>query len=538
VSLRYLRLKDFAIFDEVEITFAAGLNALTGESGSGKSLALEAIRLLVGARAAGGVVRSGAPFALLEAVFDVGDTMGDVADEEGQVILSRQISDGGRSLFRLNGQTTSAQALRELGPALIDQVGQGEGSEVLDPHAQRRILDHFAGNEGLVEELAGVLARVRSIDAGMAELGGDERSRERQISLLDFQIREIDEASLASGEEEEIRQRRALLAAREGLMQALAQGREGLLGGARPGAYDLLARASEALERFSDLSPDIAQWTEEAQGAMALLADLGQRAASMLGEVDADPGELDRLERRLLLIEDLKRKYGKGVDAILAFRAEACSERERLMSAGATMADMQRRRDEAAQLAGEIAGTIRQRREAAAPDFERRIEAELGDLGFDAPRFFVRLVGDDVTFDFQPNPGEAARPLAQIASGGEQSRVLLALKAFEPHQSASCVILDEVDTGLGGDTVRKVAERLKALTHEVQVLAVTHQAAVAAVADHHVAFTKRVEEGRTFVAAATVTGEDRVQEIARMLAGSGDTAGVDHARSLLAEASS
>lgn len=533
MSLRYLRVKNFAIFDEAEIHFGPGLNAITGESGSGKSLVLEALRLLTGGRAQGGVVRSGTGQALLEAVFDVDPEKVAEADAEGQVILSRQLSEGGKSLFRLNGQTVPAQMLKDLGRRLVEVVGQGEGSELLDTAYQRELLDRVAGNGDRVASRRASAAELRDIERQIAELGGDGASRERQRSLLAYEIREIEEAALEDGEEEELRSRRRLLSEREGLGVALGAGREALLGGARPGAYDLLARAIADLDRYASLTDALGTWRDEADGLLAQIQDLGQRLAALTEDLEADPRELEAVEARLLAIEDLKRKFGPSVSDVKAFLEASRTELVRLEGAEETLVNLDAQRIALSEELRRLTEDILARREETGPTFAEAVTAELREMGFEDPAFEVRMDGDQAAFWFRPNPGEPARPLAQIASGGEQSRVLLALKAFQTEGGAGVVVLDEVDQGLGGDTVRKVTERLRRLAGRCQVIAVTHQAVVAARADWHVGLEKSVESGRTRTVATRLTGEARVREIARMLAGSGDEAGIGHARILV-----
>lgn len=533
MMLHLLRAEQFAIFDEIEVDFSDGMNTLTGESGAGKSLALEAVRLAMGGRPEGAVVRAGAAHAWIEAVFQVDPALFPEADPEGQLVFARQIFQTGKSVFRLNGHAVSAQILRELADRLVEQVGQGEGADVMRPHVQRRLLDAFAGNEELLSKRAVLERELKQVAGAMARLGGDERARRRQSELLKYQVQEIDEASLEPGEEEELRGRRRILAEREGLLIALKAGREGILGGGRPGAYDQLARAAGEVGRFRDLTEELTLWQQEADGALSLLQDLGQRLAAMAQSVDMTPGELERAEERLLLIEDLKRKYGDDLEAVLRFGLEAQGEIERLEGAEEELARLSKRAEEIRQELDVILTALFQMRSQRAPELARAIEGELSHLGFEHPRFEVRVDGDEVVFWFRPNPGEPARPLSEIASGGEQSRTLLALKAFQPEEAGAVLILDEVDQGLGGETARAVTERLKALSKKVQVIAVTHQAVLAARADRHITFYKEVSGDRTRVESRVMTGEDRVREVARMLAGSGDRVGLEHARELL-----
>ncbi len=532
--LRLIRVENFSIFEAAEAVFEPGLVAISGESGSGKTLLFEALRLAIGGRPEASVVRSGCDQAVVMALFEVGPgEIHDAGDEDGQILFSRQISANGRSIFRINDQVVTASAVRRLGAQLVDMTSQGEPAEILSPSRQRSLLDDYAGLGDQVARRAGLRSQIRQIEAQAKELGGDERSRRRQTDLLGYQIEEIHSARLEAGEEDSLRQRRRLLAERAALAEALASGRLAILGGGRPGAYDLLARAEAAVGRFGDLVPELSAWVSEAGHLLELLQDLGQRLAEMQDGMELAAQDGAQLEERLLLIEDLKRKYGDDVESVLAYAETAGLELERLADAESALARLEAERAALSHEADELDSVVWNGRRQAAGQLAAEVEAELRFLGFPSANFRVDVAEESVSFWLQPNPGEPAQPAGQIASGGEQSRLLLALRQVAKAKEPRILLLDEVDQGLGGDGAQAVARRLRELSELGQVVAVTHQAVVAAYADQHLAVSKEVRAGRTLGIVRKLDAEERVQEVARMLAGTRQGLGQDHARELL-----
>lgn len=532
--LRLVRIENFSIFETAEAVFEPGLIAISGESGAGKTLLLEAVRLALGGRPESSVVRSGCDQAVITALFEVeAGELVDVADEDGQILFNRQISTSGRSIFRINGQVVTASVVRQAGAQLVDMTGQGEPAEILSPSRQRSLLDAFAEVTEPVARRAGLRSQIRQIEARAQELGGDERGRRRQTELLAYQIAEIQAAKLEEGEEDQLRRRRHLLAEREALLEALTGGRLAILGGGRPGAYDLLARAEAQLSRFGELSPELSEWVSEASHLLELLQDLGQRLAVMHEGMEGTATEGTQVEERLLLIEDLKRKYGDDVTAVLAYAETAEAELQRFAEAETELGRLEAETTALQREADELDRIVWAGRRQAAIRLSAEVEAELRFLGFSAASFRVDVAEEAVSFWFQPNPGEQAQPVAAIASGGEQSRLLLALRQVAKANERRVLLLDEVDQGLGGDSAQAVAKRLRELAALGQVVAVTHQAVVAAHADHHLAVSKEVSAGRTLGVVRHLSSEDRVQEVARMLAGTRQGLGQDHARELL-----
>jgi DNA repair protein RecN (Recombination protein N) len=529
--LRLLRVENLAVLAEVEIPFAAGLNVLTGETGAGKSLALAALALALGARAEGGLVREGEEAARVDLLLDVPEGAEVAGLAAGEHVLTREIGRQGRSLARLDGRPTTRERLREIGEAVVELVGQGEGFRLRSPREQVRLLDAFGRHLDRVAEVEALSDRVRHLEGELALLGGDPRQRARTLERLRFEAEEIEGARLESGEEERLLAELAVVERREALREALAAARDALAGDPGPAAYDLVAKAVEAVRRAGGDLPLVADWLAQGEALLAGLADQARAARRLWEQVEAGGETREALTARLRLIADLKRKYGASVDEVLAYGAWARGEAERLAAVD----------DERARIEAELERT-RAHLEAARLELDRRraeaaarladaIEAEFRALELPAAKLVWSP--DLGAFLFAANPGERPLPLGDVASGGELHRLVLALALVAPGDAATYVF-DEVDTGVGGEAAKAVADRLHRLAAQRQVIAVTHQAMVAARADHHVHLVKVTAGGRTHVRAEVLAdGEGRLRELARMLAGREDQAALEHAAALL-----
>ncbi len=531
--LRLLQLRQLAIVDEIELEFADGLTVITGETGAGKSILLDGLDLALGARASRQIVRQGAESGRAVAVFWPPDG--------GETVLEREVFESGRSLSRVDGRVASQAEVRALADGLVELLAQGEAATLLRPQRQRQLLDRSCGAEALSAEAAATSRRIAELRAQRDELGGDPRQRARQIDLLRHQLEEIDEAKVQVGEFEAIEQQIDLLGRQEDILAALAEAHGLLRGdGGQGGAEDLLARAVSRLRPFARLHEDIAQLVAVLEEGATLLGEGASSAGRLSDEMEFDPLALRRTEERRAELSALRRKYGEAEAEILAFREEAAAELERLASW----------EDEAARIGEEIERLETQRTQLVRALYAKRLEGaqaleaavapELQRLSLQhaALRVAVQegLSDDAVRFDFSPNPGEMARPLAQIASGGEASRVLLALGSVLSRDEQATLVCDEVDQGLGGRAARSLAEQLRAIAQHRQVIAVSHQAVVAARAHRHIGLRKEVADGRTIVRARVLEGTERVQEIARMLSGEVGELALRHAAQLLEEA--
>jgi DNA repair protein RecN (Recombination protein N) len=534
--LKLLRVENVAVVECVEVPLAPGFNVVTGETGAGKSVLLTALSWATGGRVDTGLVREGAKAARVDALFvlpaELARTLGYDAAE---ILLSREVSRDGRSVARVDGRPVAVQQQRRIGGALLAMVGQGEGFLLRAAEEQEAHIDAFGGLMEDVRELERRTDELAATRRSLAALGGDERQRRREAERLAYELEEIDGAALTPGEEEELRQQLAVLARAEAIRAALWEAQTLVGGGQREaGAYDLLARAAQLLERRAFDLEGVRNWLERANALLAELSDLGEEAQRLAAGLEEVRSDRTTIEGRLERLGDLKRKYGPSIDEILRYREEAA---QRLMLLTEAEAEVEHLNHRLAALEREVEARrreLRSRRRRAGEDLAHRVNAELESLGLGHARLSYQDA-ERASFLFSANPGERPRPLGEVASGGELHRLLIALAVVGRHLPPT-LVFDEVDTGVGGEAAQAVADRLRVLGRESQVLAVTHQAVLAARADWHVRLTKTVRAARTYAAADVVDGEERLLELARMLSGRRDEAALAHARALLSSA--
>jgi DNA repair protein RecN (Recombination protein N) len=529
-----LTVTDLALIDRLRLSFGPGLNVLTGETGAGKSLVIDALGLVIGQRADTGSIRHGADLARVEALFD---------RLPEPLIAVREVAQGGRSTARLDDVATTASRLaEEVGP-LVEIHGQHDQQRLLDERWQRDLLDAYGDHGGLRQAMAAAVERWRANRAALAELAIDPRELARRIDLLEHEVAEIGEANLRPGEADELRAR--LDAAQHG--EAIARGaaaiREALTGDPN-GSREAVAQAVHEARALARLDERFEPLAERLAGLEAELDDASAEVRSLAESVDHDPAALVAMEERLGRIYALERRYGDTEVDVIAHGERASTELERLASLEDERA--RRHREDAALLAevAAAAGDLSAARSAAAGRLTTAVGDLLGDLGFPSGVFEValgrrsagpdepaiELDGDAVAFDtagvdqvvyrLAPNPGEPARPLAKIASGGELSRVALAIKTVLAEADATPVLVfDEVDTGIGGRSADPLGRSLWSLARRHQVLCVTHLPQIAAHADVHFRIAKREREGRTVTEIERLDREGRIVEIAAMLGG-------------------
>ncbi len=528
--LRLLQLQELAIVDEIELEFESGLTVITGETGAGKSILLDGLDLALGARSSRHVVRQGAAAARVAALF--------WPPGGGEVLLEREVSAEGRSLSRIDGRVAPAQDVRALGDSLVELLTQGEAATLLRPRRQQELLDRYAGSQGAYTAAQATRQRIQELERRRQEAGGDARQRARQMDLLRHEVEEIDAARVAPGELESLDQQIELLSRREDILAALADVHAAVRAEDGLSAEELVGQAMARLRPLQRFDADLADLARLLQDVASMLDEAAAAATAASERLEYDPQALRRAEERRALLDGLRRKYGDSEEEILAYRQSAAQELERLTTW----------EEEAARLGDEIAALERdllaQRaelldmRRAGAERFEAAVQPELERLALAQAALNVcvldSLDDDAVRFDFAPNPGETPRPLAQIASGGETSRVLLAIGSILASDEDATLVLDEVDQGLGGRAARSLALHLKDLSRRRQVIAVSHQAVVAARADRHIGLSKEVVDGRTIVHAQILSGDLRVAEIARMLSGEAGETALRHAQELLA----
>jgi DNA repair protein RecN (Recombination protein N) len=548
-----IRARNFAVIDAVTVAFQSGLNVLTGETGAGKSLLLDAILLIRGARAQTDVIRTDTETATVEATFEVAprspaaavlDEAG-LAPEQGQVVVRRELARSGRHRAFVNDSPVTVGLLERLGDHLVEIHGQHEHQRLLEPARQLDLLDRFAETDELRDHVGDLFAKHRTAAAELERARTAERDRAQREDLLRLQVAELDAARLRAGEEDELRGERRRLQHAERLSAGLAEA-AGLLNDDDGSAMSRLHRAARLLRDLGRLDPAFAAPADSVDGAGALVEDALGAIRALRDSIVSTPGRLEGIDERLDVLTRLKRKYGDTEAAMFAFRAEAASELDRLGRHEEILAAQERGLDELeAELSG-AAHALAKRRADAAERFAGAAARELRQLGMERARFEIAVarvplaeIGprglDRVEFRLSTNPGEDVRPLARIASGGELSRTMLALKAVLARaERVPTMVFDEVDSGIGGRVAAVVAQKLAAAAEGRQVLCVTHLAPIAARAAHHVRVGKSVRGGRTRVNAEPVTGEARVEEIARMVAGDRVTETArGHARELL-----
>jgi DNA repair protein RecN (Recombination protein N) len=551
--LRELRVRDFAVIDAVTVPFLPGLNVLTGETGAGKSLLIDALLLLRGARAQTDVIRAGAESAAVEARFeDDGDGRAlaileeaGLAADDGQILVRRELTRAGRHRAFVNDSSVTVALLERLGDHLVEVHGQHEHQRLLEPGHQLAVLDRFADADGLRERVGELWGKYREAREALERGRTAGRDRAQREDLLRFQVSELDAAHVRVGEEDELRGERRRLQHAGRLAAGLAEA-EGLLDGEGTSAALALARAARILADLGRIDFAFAAPADGLDAARAQIDDAVTTLRRLRGDLVVEPGRLEAIDDRLHVLTRLRRKYGDSEEAMLRFRDEAADELEHLAHHEEQLTAQERELDGLrAELAG-AADVLASRRGAAAGRLAPRVARELAGLGMERAVFRIAHGRvdldamsarglDRVEFHLSTNPGEEPKPLGRVASGGELSRTMLALTAVlaRAHQ-AGTMIFDEVDAGIGGRVAGVVAQKLVTVADGRQVLCVTHLAAVAARAHHHVRVAKVVRAGRARVSVEPLAGEARVREIARMLAGEAVTrTALGHARELL-----
>ncbi len=545
-----LEIRNFAVIEAARLEFGAGLNILSGETGSGKSLIVDAIEAALGGRVSSELVRSGAEKAWVTAVFselpvqtaELLLALGLEPEADGVLVVNREIEARGRSLGRLNGRVVPLSSLREVTASLVDLYGQHEHQSLLRADRQLELLDAFAAEAVAAREAVAVLnRRLREIRAALGGLA-DEREAARREEIWSYQLEEIGRADPRPGEDLELEDRREILLHREKLL-VLGQRAYDLLYGGNGAALDGMGVALKALEEAAGLDPHLQVPARDLRGCLEEAKEVARDLSRYLETVEADPGELERVEERLEGLRELKRKYGAGLAEVLAYREKTAADlaclREKQEQAGEWREEERRVENALMKAAAELSA----RRRQAAGELSVAVEAELESLGMGQAIFRVEVSAgatertDRVEFLLGANVGETARPLAKVASGGELSRVMLAIRTVCSRPAAPAglptLVFDEVDAGLGGKAASKLADKLKGAAASVQVLAVTHLPQVAVAGERHFLLEKGTEDGRTVAGVKLLQGEERALEIARMLAGETGAKALDHARELL-----
>ena len=559
--LTRLHIENIALIDRLDMPMSAGFNVLTGETGAGKSIIIDAVNLLLGERADRELIKSGTDRALAEGVFEVSGPLEKklldlgIETEEGQVILSRELSASGRNLCRINGRLSGLSLLRSAGALLVDVHGQHQNQTLLSPEHHLAFLDHFARNQ-LADDLQSVrecYEQWESLRAKLKKGFGTEAERARRSDMLAFQIEEIDAVAPAAGEEEALLEARELLSHAEQIQISLEGACADVYGedddGRNPGALALLQQAASRMEEIAAVHPRYEEACQKLREAGYALEDVGMELRSMREEDVFDPYRLNQVEERLERLHGLKRKYGATVEEVIAFRERAQKELEQ-MEESRILAEQGEKK--LAQLREELyqqSAGLSQKRRKQAKLLEAQMLDQMKDLGMEKAAFEVHFAPlapmeraefrpdgiDQVEMLLSTNPGEPVKPLHKVASGGELSRIMLAFKSVEADLfSRPCLIFDEIDTGISGRIAAVVGRKMHQLSQNHQVLCVTHSAQIAAMADAHYLIEKSQKGEKTSTTVQLLGEEEHVLEVARII--SGDTpsgSAVDHARALI-----
>jgi DNA repair protein RecN (Recombination protein N) len=549
--LRHFRVQNLAIVEEAHVAFGEGLNVITGETGAGKSILIGALELILGGRADKSLIRSGATDALVEAAFELADTRavdavlteaGLPACEDGNLIVRRTLATTGAGRCLLNDAPTTAQTLRKVGDLLVDIHGPYDHQSLLDPAFQLELLDAFGRCHAPREAYQESFRALQALEQQRAALTGDSTDVAAEIDRLRFMVDEIGGAKLTPADDEDLVNEHAAAANAEtilktggALVNALAEDDDSI--------FNMLAGAQQRLAELARLLPEAAEWHKEAQSAAVQIQELSRAVTDRMERIETDVNRLQELELRMALVQKLKRKYGPSLAEVLAALDRHTARLTDLQSRGERLAALDRELATAQRHLAGKAAALTQMRQTASGSLAKAITRELRDLGFLKAGFGVELLpcpphasgADEARFGFAPNPGETMRPLRDIASSGEISRVMLATKAvLARHDRIPVLVFDEIDANIGGEVGRAVGIKLRGVAASHQVLCITHLPQVAVYGQQHFVVGKEVRHGRTFANITTVEKDDRIEEIARMLGGRDSTSvTLDHAREML-----
>ena len=534
--LRELYIENVAVIEKADVDFSDGFNVLTGETGAGKSIVIDSINAILGNRTSKEIVRSGADKAVIYAVFENVDqkTVERLAVEgydcDGSLMLWREITTDGKSRCKINGRPSTASTVREICSSLINIHGQHDNQDLLNPERHINILDRFAADDDLLIDFQNSYSRMIDLKTKLSKLNIDDSEKERRLDLLRYQVDEIDKAELDPGEEEGLASTRNLIRNSEKIAELLGQVNAALDGieGESVGASELLGAAAEAMSALSSISSDFSELSTKLNDAYYSVGDLSNEASEYLSKFVFDKSSLAEIEERLDVIFRLKRKYGDSIEAVLGFCEKARIELESIEKSDETREALESALREAAAEAEKKAAILSAARDRGKKLFVKRIKDEFAFLNMPNSIFEVSqskselwsMGCDKIEFLLSANPGEAPKPLSRIASGGELSRIMLAIKsAMAEKDNIPTLIFDEIDSGVSGASAQKVGKKLREVSRSRQTLCVTHSAQIAAFAAVHLFIQKTVSGGRTYTSIKTLGNKERVKELARIISG-------------------
>ena len=536
--LSLLHIENIAIIESADISFDKGFNVLTGETGAGKSIVIDAIGAVLGERTSRELIRTGAKSALVNAVFTEDlprkwlENNGFPPDGE-ELMLQREIQGDGRNVCRVNGRPLTVAQLRELGRQLLNIHGQHDGQQLLDPACHLGYLDSFGKTAPLLDEYQRDYLSMAELRRQIASLEMDEAERSRRVDTLEYQIKELERAELRPGEDEELNSRKTLLRSSGKLMEAIQEAQFALSGGEdSQGACDLVSEAEGAILSVTRLSPQLEELGEKLTALRYAADDAAETIRDFADEFDFLPEELDQLESRLDVIYRLKKKYGPTVANMLDYLEKCKAELEQIQDADDTIQRLEKELDKARQEAIKRGEALSKARKKAADSLQKRVQEELRQLDMPKVRFVTEFSPspgqdgmddtgmDQVQFLMSANLGEALKPIQKVASGGELARIMLALKnVLAEDDGIHSLVFDEVDTGVSGRAAQKVAEKMADVARNKQVLCVTHLPQIAAMADTHFSVKKGEKKGRTFTQVEHLDQDGRTDELARLIGG-------------------
>ena len=536
--LQELSIKDFAIIDEIQISFQPKMTVLTGETGAGKSIIIDALGLLAGGRGSTEFIRKGEKKAVIQGLFtlpreantyNILEEYG-IDSEDGQIILQRDLYRGGRNICRINGMMVNLATLRKVGETLIDIHGQNEHQELMKPENHIDLLDEYDKKTSeLRNQYQVVYQNYRKLKLSMEKKEADEKAWAQRLDMLNFQVKEIEEAGLKINEEDELVEEKNKLDNFQAIHDALELSYQ-ILSGEKIDVVGNLGNAMNELSDVSDLSENLQEINTKISDAFYSLEDVARDISDELDSMEWNGERLNEIEERLELIHQLKRKYGDTIEDILHYHSRIVKELREMENAEQNSEKQERQLSEALEKVKELAIKLSKQRKKSAKKLEKMIHEQLSALYMDKAVFEVKFLNnsklyskgiDKVEFYIQTNPGEEMGPLAKIASGGELSRIMLALKTiFSQKMGVTSIIFDEVDTGVSGRVAQAIAEKISQISNNSQVLCITHLPQVAAIADNHYYISKSVNDGRTETSLKELDEKQKIREIARMLSGS------------------
>ena len=554
-----LTIKNIALIESLRIEFAQGFNVLTGETGAGKSIVVDSISLALGGRADRDMIRTGAEKGMVQALFDVSGNPRaqavlrelDIEGEDGMIAIRRELSRSGRNICRVCDVVVPLNTLKQLTATLMDIHGQHEHQALMNPARHLDFLDAFGGEEHAAnrDRVAGLYAERGHIAAQLKRLMNDVSERERLVDVLSFQVQEISAAKLKPGEEQKLEKKLGLLENAERIRQSV-EGAYTLVyqgDGRAPSAQEALLRSADAMDRISALNERYAALAGRLRELYYGAQDVGYELQALLDDLDFEPDLLEKVAARLDAIKKLERKYGATVEEVIEFGAKAADRLNGIKGSDASIAELKKRYREADNALREACDALTAIRRQSAARLSERICEQLKDLGMGKTRFEVRVEPlakptatgmDGVEFMISPNPGEPLRPLASIASGGEISRVMLALKAISvDSEGVDAMVFDEIDTGVSGRMAQVVGEKMCLIAKTRQVLSITHLPQIAALGDAHFLVEKVAGEDRTDTHVRLLDEAGRVRELSRLVGGAQDSeSSLSHGAHMLKEA--